>query len=176
MVLAPWILRNGLVLHAIIPIRSNMWAEIYYGNVSFATHPLGTSMEYQKLGEIAYVEKLKRGVIESIRAHPANFVIESLHRAFLFWIVPFRWLIFTVPLGLGMVAGLWIAFLQIGSRALPLAFVCGCYPLIYCVSYVYSRYRHPIEPFMFLLTAFAVCNVVKMLRGASSLNSAKALQ
>jgi hypothetical protein len=38
-VLLPWSIRNRLEPHAVFPVRSNGWAEIYFGNVNFGIHP-----------------------------------------------------------------------------------------------------------------------------------------
>jgi len=162
--LLPWCMRNELAFHRVIPIRSNFWAEVYFGNVDFSLHPLGNSMEYQRLGEIAFVEHLKHGVVEHIRNHPAHFAGETLDRALLFWILPSSWMALTIPLAVGTVCGLGLAIRNAGGRTLPILLPLLSYPLIYFISYVYSRYRHPIEPFMYILTAYALCEGMGVLR------------
>src|SRR6266480_2742734 len=62
LVITPWTLRNFAAFHTLMPIRSNGWAEIYFGNVSFDLHPSGPSMQYQTMGEVAFVEKSKSDV------------------------------------------------------------------------------------------------------------------
>ena len=34
------------------------------------------------------------------------------------------------------------------------------YPLIYYITYTFARYRYPIEPFMYALGAYFVCEVL----------------
>ena len=46
----PWTARNFRVFGQIIPVRSNFWAEVYFGNVDFSVHPVGNSMVYQHEG------------------------------------------------------------------------------------------------------------------------------
>jgi hypothetical protein len=164
LLLLPWSLRNELTFHRAIPIRSNLWAEVYFGNVSFALHPLGPTMEYQRMGEIAFVDRLKEGAIEHIRNHPWQFVRDTFVRAVLFWIAPLKWLPLTIPLALGTFCGLGLAMRNAPARSLPLIVSLLSYPLIYCISYVYSRYRHPIEPLMYLLAAYAVCEGTRAIR------------
>src|SRR5689334_16854407 len=53
-VLLPWTMRNFLVFHKLIPVRDNFWAEVFFGNLGFETHPLKSSMEYQRLGELQF--------------------------------------------------------------------------------------------------------------------------
>jgi hypothetical protein len=170
LLLLPWSVRNELTFCRTIPIRSNMWAEVYFGNVDFSLHPLLGSMKYQRLGEIAYVDSLKQEVQEYVRTHPTRFATDTLNRAISFWIVPWQWAAFTIPLALGTAWGLWLSIRNVGSRVFPILLTLLSYPLIYSVSYVFSRYRHPIEPFMYLLTAYAVCQAAR-LYGKSRLQS-----
>jgi len=164
MLLLPWSVRNTVVFHRVIPIRSNFWAEVYFGNVSFSLHPLGNSMEYQHRGEVAFVDTLKQSVVTHIRSNPARFVGETLDRALLFWIVPSSWMALTIPLATGTLCGLRLAIRNTGNRSLPLLLPLLTYPLIYFISYVYSRYRHPIEPLMYIFTAYAACEGIATLR------------
>ena len=168
MLLLPWCTRNELAFHRVIPIRSNFWAEVYFGNVDFSLHPLGNSMEYQRLGEIAFVEDLKHGVVEHIRNHPARFAVGTLDRALLFWILPSSWMAITIPLAVGAACGLGLAIRNTGSRSLPILLPLLSYPVIYCISYVYARYRHPIEPFMYILAAYAACEGMRVVRKAKA--------
>jgi len=164
LLLLPWSVRNELVFHRFVPIRSNMWAEIYFGNVDFSLHPLGPSMEYQRLGEIAFVDRLQQGTVEYIRSSPLRFARVTIKRTVLFWIGPVTWLPLTIPLALGTLCGLGLAIGNAGRRSLPLVVPLLSYPLVYFISYVYSRYRHPIEPFMYLLTVYVACEGMRAIR------------
>ena len=88
LVLLPWTLRNFLVFHKLIPVRDNLWAEVFFGNIGFQTHPLKTSMEYQRLGELQFIEMAKQHVLLYIHDHFAEFLRQTLHRIGQFWILP----------------------------------------------------------------------------------------
>ena len=155
LVITPWTLRNFAVLHTLMPIRSNGWAEIYFGNVSFELHPSGPSMQYQTTGELAFVEKSKSDVLRYVAAHPTEFLELTGRRAFNFWVLP------EGALGLSFILGLLSFFgafhaTRKSDKGSVLMLVLIFYPMIYYVSYVFSRYRHPIEPVIYVLAAYGV--------------------
>jgi hypothetical protein len=69
-VIAPWTVRNYVVFHEFMLVRSNGLAEVYFANGGFDTHPLGQSMEYQHLGEAAFTAQANRLAVEYMRIHP----------------------------------------------------------------------------------------------------------
>src|SRR5205823_14568160 len=88
--LVPWSIRNREILHAVFPVRSNGWAEIYFGNVAFALHPCASPTGlYQKIGETQFVAQLKQETIQYITNHPGQFVWSSLGRSICFRLVLF---------------------------------------------------------------------------------------
>jgi hypothetical protein len=160
LVITPWMLRNYVAFHTLIPIRSNAWSEIYFGNVSFDLHPSGPSMQYQTMGELAFVEKTKSDVLRYVAAHPMEFSELSLRRAFHFWTLPDG--IFGVSFVLAMLSffGAFQAMRKTRYGAVLIS-VLIFYPMIYYVSYTFSRYRHPIEPIIYLLSAYGVTILAK---------------
>jgi hypothetical protein len=48
-----------------------------------------------------------------------------------------------------------LALRQRGSAVVPYAIVLVIFPVVYYVTHVFSYYRHPTEPVMFLLAAYA---------------------
>jgi hypothetical protein len=150
LVIVPWTIRNYVVFHEIMPIRSNGLTEVYFANCGFTTHPLGPSMEYQKLGEAAFTAQTARAAIEYVRSHLITFVRDSFSRAPLFWIYPANFWPLSVLIDLGALAGLMMAFRKSKHLALSFLAVLTIYPLIYYASQVVSRYRHPIDPVLFL--------------------------
>ena len=143
LIIAPWTLRNYLVFREIVPIRSNGLAEIYFANCGFETHPLGSSMEYQALGEAAFTAQAGRRAIECVRSHPVTFLENSLRRMTLFWVYPVNFWPLSFVVDLGAFAGVMLVFKKSGKVAVPLITVLAIYPLVYYVSQVVSRYRHP---------------------------------
>jgi len=155
LVVTPWTLRNFAVFHTLMPIRSNVWAEIYFGNVGFELHPSGPSMQYQIMGEVAFVEKTKSEAVRYLVPHTAEFSKRTVRRAFNFWAMP------DGALGLSFILGLlsfFGGFHAIGKsrNGVILMLVLIFYPMIYYVSYTFSRYRHPIEPIIYVLAAHGV--------------------
>jgi Dolichyl-phosphate-mannose-protein mannosyltransferase len=155
-VLAPWLIRNYRVFGRPVFVRSNLAAEIYFGNFSFESHPLHATGEYQRLGEIAFVAEKKTALKQYIRDHPGDFLRRSLHRAVLFWIVPGINQNYWLVMSLLSFVGLGLALHDLRSKALPFLIVFCTYPLVYYASYVFPKYRHPVEPFIFLCAAYAL--------------------
>jgi hypothetical protein len=155
-VVAPWMVRNELALHHFFPIRSNGWAEVYFGNLGFDLHPLGNSMEYQRLGEVAYVRELKQRVLAEIENHPQQFARKSAGRAIEFWTEPAQFAPLTWSLLVLCLAGLVLAARSTGVQSIPFFAMLGVYPLVYYAAYAFSRYRHPVEPLMYVLSAYAI--------------------
>jgi hypothetical protein len=159
-VLLPWTARNRMELHAIFPVRSNGWAEIYFGNITFDLHPCARPDGlYQHVGETAFVTQLKRDTIQYVTSHPAQFAGKSFLRAIRFWFVPLNFLPLTMILALACWVG-WAMLLRKDlSLAVVLAMVLVFYPIIYSITHIETRYRHPIEPVIYLLAAYAGSNV-----------------
>jgi hypothetical protein len=155
LIITPWTLRNFVAFHTLMPIRSNGWAEIYFGNVGFDLHPSGPSMQYQTMGEVAFVERTKSEAVRYLAAHTAEFSKRTVRRAFSFWAMP------DGALGLSFILSLlsfFGGFRAIGKsdNGVILMLVLTSYPMIYYVSYTFSRYRHPIEPIIYVLAAYGV--------------------
>ena len=162
-VITPWVIRNYIVFHRIIriiPIRSNGLTEVYFANVGFETHPLGQSMEYQHLGEAAFTARVNRQAVEYVSAHPLTFISDSFRRAVWFWVYPLNFLPLSVAIDLCAIAGLIIVLRKSAETAVFLLVVLALYPLIYYASQVVSRYRHPIDPILYVLSGVALSRMV----------------
>lgn len=153
---APWLWRNYRVFHTPVFIRSNFPAELYYGSLGFESHPFGRTNEYQKMGELAYVASKRALVMAYVRQHPSEFFSRSLHRMIAFWTVPAvsrnTWML----LSLLMIAGLVRAMYVKRFCAICFLVVLIYYPTTYYMTYVFPKYRHPIEPIMMLMAAYAI--------------------
>jgi hypothetical protein len=165
-VLVPWTIRNRVQLHAFYPVRSNGWAEIYFGNVNFGLHPaVSPTGLYQQLGEPRFVELLKRGAIQYIREHPGRFALMSLERWIRFWFAPVNFLPLTLISAVGCWVGAVLLLRNIGRLAIPFVAVPMCYPIMFSMTHIETRYRHPIEPIIYLLAAYAGCELYRRYRG-----------
>ena len=173
LIITPWTLRNLVAFHKLMPVRSNGWAEIYFGNVGFDLHPSGPSMQYQSMGEVAFVEKTKSEAVRYLVAHTAEFSKRTVRRAFNFWAMP------DGTLGLSFILGLlsfFGGFHAIGKsrNGVILMLVLIFYPMIYYVSYTFSRYRHPIEPVIYVLAAYGVAIIAQSVAATCTVDASGA--
>jgi hypothetical protein len=151
LVLVPWLVRDYVVFHRFIPVRSNGLVEIYFGNLGSEVHPLGPSMEYQKLGEPAFVSQYGSRALEYLKGHPGTFLRDSARRAIDFWMYPAGYWPITLLIELAALVALVMLFRRGSAMMTPFLIVLATYPLVYYASLVFSRYRHPIEPLLYAL-------------------------
>ena len=78
----PWTIRNAVVFHAFIPLRSPLWLQLWLGNNDAYRdgfpgylHPIDSireRAEYVRVGEIAYMDEKKRQTLDWVKTHPAR--------------------------------------------------------------------------------------------------------
>jgi len=182
----PWTMRNYMVFHRLIPLRSNLPLELYIGNnenyAPNATWPPKISKErelvrYFHMGEMAFMDEEKRKALAFIRAYPGIEVKLIAARFVAFWTGLMNpWQAFMSPestplvrmllicstvsaLGalLGIVALLWTR----SPYQFPLAAYPAVYPWLYYITHSNLRYRHPIDPVVLLLVAIAIGSLFK---------------
>jgi 4-amino-4-deoxy-L-arabinose transferase-like glycosyltransferase len=177
----PWLGRNYLVFHQVIPFRSNFGLELRLGNYpdgmgtrALAMHPSQNNRElekYRRMGEIAYIAEKKREAIQFIARHPRTFLKLTVLR-FLMWWTGEEWKIHGTSrlapwgtagqiFGFGMESALAFMGLALAARtgnrhALLYAIFLVCYPLAYYVTFPELRFRHPLEPIMTVLCVYAL--------------------
>jgi hypothetical protein len=102
--LAPWTIRNYLVLGRLVPVKSNLAFEAYQSQClqpdgllqDFRQHPgrwTGPEgREYRRLGEMAYLERKREQFWQAVRADPVEFLDRFASRllAATVWYVPFN--------------------------------------------------------------------------------------
>jgi hypothetical protein len=154
----PWATRNFWAFGHIVPVRTNFWPELYFGNVDFSLHPLGMSMLYQREGEGLFVADMKQRVLNFLHSNPGIFWRLTKKRVVAFWaqprqLWPYPWLLLLATLG-GIVESVrW------GKRWVDFLSVFLLYPPLYYVTHAFARFRYPIEPLMYALSAYFVCQV-----------------
>ncbi len=157
--LTPWTLRNYWAFHRLIPVRDNFGLELWLGNHEGVTNrfdeafPVLNPAEYNRLGEISFMEAKREAALQFIGEHPERFFQLSLRRFYRYWTTPYPWI--WLPLSLLAWIGMILALRQRGSAVVPYAIVLVIFPVVYYVTHVFSYYRHPTEPVMFLLAAYA---------------------
>ena len=94
-VLTPWTVRNWMVFHKFIPMRDSMGLEMWMGNngndlrwTSDDLHPLHDLQEladYNRMGELAYMQHKSDLAKAYIAAHPGRYAITCVRRAIYIW-------------------------------------------------------------------------------------------
>jgi hypothetical protein len=179
--LAPWTVRNYLLFHRLIPVRSNFGLELWLGNNpdaaavnSFALHPLWNSQEaedYKRLGEVVYMRTKLRDAIAFMHSHPRDALRLRLHFAFAHWFhvsdrpdvswkrLPIHLKIFLI-MNLVFVLCSWIgttsAWLSRNSYAMPYLLVVLVYPLLFYLTHSLVRYRFPMETVLTILSSYGL--------------------
>jgi len=167
--LAPWTIRNYLVLGRLIPVRDNFGLELWLGNRpgmqgtvdysgDFPDHDPST---YARLGEVGYMRAKFGEAKVFIAGDPKAFVNRCVRRAIEFWYVPYSdsWLVVSLLAWIG-------AFMAVRRQdwgeilAIPLA----TFPFVYYVTHIFSTYRLPIEPLVILLATFSLLEIVSFVR------------
>jgi 4-amino-4-deoxy-L-arabinose transferase-like glycosyltransferase len=184
LVVAPWFIRNYETFHKIIPFRSCLGLEVYFGNNQDSWHwgPPGYHpsdnenewREYQQLGEIAYTQKKFHEGLAFINSHRLLYARQTLRRVVYlwtgFWSFSHRYLqeepadpfnmVFCTALTILTLIGLRRAWLLRPNIAMPYVLVFLFFPLIYYLTHPEDYYRRPIDPQYVVLAAYAVSSWV----------------
>ena len=176
----PWTVRNYVVFHHFVPLRSNFPLELYIGNnENYASdHPRFPSpitkeretVRYFRMGETAFMHEEMRKAMNFIVEHPRKDVILFGDRFAAFWggvAYPLDTLlsadsalvqvliVCALVSGAAALMGIVALFLLRNPYAFPLAVFPVIFPFLYYVTHTSLRYRHPIDPVVLLLTAIA---------------------
>ena len=173
--IAPWMLRNWHVFHAVVPIRGNFGAELYSslleGNNGFVWGPTVPLVEqapayrqYKEFGEYAFVQRQGRLANAYLKAHKKTFLELAAKRFYFFWVsVPhptgtpvvqeaFRVFLYAFSSLAGLM-GLTLSLRNRVPAAGLFAWAFVLLPITYYFIIPGARFRHPLEP---LITMFAV--------------------
>ncbi|HEX8816353.1 MAG TPA: glycosyltransferase family 39 protein [Terriglobales bacterium] len=165
--LVPWTVRNYVVFHRLLPLRDNFGLELWVGNYEGAIEaqpypypkdfPLIDPTEYNRLGEMRYMDLKLREGLEFVREHPGEYVVMAAYRFFFFWNDPRGswWLLPSALAWIGMV----LALRRDAHGAMPYAIIMVVFPVVYYVTHTFPSYRHPMEPVILLLASFALSRV-----------------
>jgi 4-amino-4-deoxy-L-arabinose transferase-like glycosyltransferase len=179
-VLSPWITRNYLLFHKFIPVRSGYGLELYIGNSGDSTRWVNSSLhpnhsdaelaEYERVGEIAYMDHKLQQAKDFIRSHPGWYVRMTCRRILYMWtgywsfdraylkdepLDPPNIFVNTTMTILGL-WGLRRAFQLNSSLATRFAIVFLFFPLTYYFSHPETYYFRPVDPLIVVLAAVAV--------------------
>ena len=145
-----------------MPIRDNFGLELWIGNHEGAIElhqypsafPILDPTEYNRMGELPFMEAKRHIAVQFIRQHPGEFLRLSAWRCFRFWTTPEGtvWPLISLLAWVGMA----LALKRKGLEAAPYAVVLVMFPLIYYTTHTFPTYRHPIEPALILLAMYAM--------------------
>jgi hypothetical protein len=177
--MTPWMIRNALVFHQFIPMRSNFGAELHESllpaNEGF---PWGTNfpelgydpkfLRYRQIGEIAYCKEEGKKGQAILRAHPWRSLGYVAKRVWFYWA--------GVPhpvenrfssklsealresdycfLSVASVLGLILAFRHRIPAAWLFFWMLAIVPLLFYAITVQARFRAPLEPAMAILIVY----------------------
>jgi len=177
--IAPWMVRNYVVFHKVIPIRGNFGVEFHLGNTATALgtwqvwlHPSQNLNEfrlYQKMGEPAYVRSKLDQTLQFVHEHPGRFAYLTLAHFIYYWAGPphnekypgmyeAKTFLFLTTSVLAF-WGLLIALRQRLPGAELYLLLLVSYPTIYYITFAHPRYRHPIEPELLILIVFLASQI-----------------
>ncbi len=174
-VIAPWTVRNARVFHSFIPLRGNFGAELYLGDGPGSTgflmiydHPYQSPEQlqlYREMGEVRYVRMRDQMARQAIRNNPAHFLASSVKRVYFFWsgvprsfqdhpAVEAMRAINHCFISLAGLLGLALALHRRVQASVLFAWAFLLLPLTYYFVTVHARFRHPLEPLLFVLGVY----------------------
>jgi 4-amino-4-deoxy-L-arabinose transferase-like glycosyltransferase len=181
--IAPWSVRNYMVFHQFVPLRSNFGLELWLGNNSAGLdtsnsvnllHPSDNTVEGPKfvsMTEIPYMQEKQREGFAFMRSHPAETVRSIFLRFEDNWLGMWDpladvWgnsplyarasMVWNCLFSLLSLCGVLFAYRARKEAADPFAMVLLVFPVLFYITHPSLRYRFPMDPLMQLLVAFAV--------------------
>jgi 4-amino-4-deoxy-L-arabinose transferase-like glycosyltransferase len=182
LVVLPWFIRNYEIFHKVIPFRSCLGLEVYFGNNQDSWHwgPPGYHpsdnqnewREYQQLGEIAYTSRKLHQGLAFIDSHRLLYGQQTLRRVLYlwtgFWSFRHRYLeeepadpfnvVFCTGLTVLTLMGLRRAWRLDPAVAMPYVLVLLLFPIIYYLTHPEDYYRRPIDPQYVVLAAYTAAS------------------
>jgi 4-amino-4-deoxy-L-arabinose transferase-like glycosyltransferase len=180
--IAPWAVRNYQTFHRPVFLKDNFWMEMCVGNVgndrhwwNGALHPAGRpeeAAEIQRVGELAYLEEKRNLALDFLKTHPGIYVWRSVRRIIFiwtgFWSLQREYLreepfdpaniFFCTLFTVFALAGLRKAFRDNRDVAVLYVLILGTFPIIFYLTHPDLAYRHPIDPEIVILGAYAIAS------------------
>ena len=179
--IAPWTLRNYIVFHKLVPIRSNMGLMLWFGShpgaqgIDTTLSPFANPVQaelYKQMGEIPYMTAKKHEAVAYIKSHPGKTVDLALHGMWTYWFEVsdrhniawyesssrFVKAYFTLNICVvsGIVFGLVLALRKRVRGAVIYLAVVAAFPLVYYITRPAFRFRFTIEPVAIILVAYSL--------------------
>jgi 4-amino-4-deoxy-L-arabinose transferase-like glycosyltransferase len=179
---APWVWRSSSVYGRFVPFRSGFGLDFLVGNSDDTSTPSNWKVlpadnpeefqKYQLLGEPAYMAEEQRKAKAFIAQHPARFARETLRRVLFTWTTLWNWpprlglddqdvpnvLMYSFVSLLAFVGIIWSS--RVGKAGIvPLLIPLICVPLVYYVTHVDIRFRHPADPEVAIFMAYGAVSL-----------------
>lgn len=186
--ITPWGVRNYLVFHKLIPVRSNFGLELWLGNNQEVPdtwagylHPTNDRKEaakYVSMTEIPYMAEKQSEALAFMRSHPVDttrFIFRRFENNWMgTWDAPAdEWrflpltdkltLIWNCLFSLLALAGTLALSRTKNEYALPFTLTLLVFPVLFYATHTDDRYRHPMDPIMCLLAVFAMSQALAYL-------------
>jgi 4-amino-4-deoxy-L-arabinose transferase-like glycosyltransferase len=178
-VIAPWLIRDAVVFHRVIPMRDSMGLELWMGNNGYAVrwtsdqkHPLHDASELAQYdtGELAYMDKKAYQARTYIHDHPRWYAWMCVRRAVYlwtgFWSFNKEYLamepadLANIPFATGLTvvgfAGLVLAWRRRRSEAIRFGGVLFLFPVVYYFSHPEPYHVRPLDPLLIILGCYAI--------------------
>jgi 4-amino-4-deoxy-L-arabinose transferase-like glycosyltransferase len=179
--LVPWTIRNYYAIDGLVFVKSNFGMELWLGNnpdvkkiYTSELNPMNNLPQRISLilsGEPNFNRAKQRQAVAYIESHPRTFLKNTSDRVIDIWSANYDstvepW-IYNLHLGRADVwfctafsfmalAGLLLALRVDWRESLPLAICLFLFPIPYYLTRSSLRFRHPIDPFLTILAAYAV--------------------
>jgi hypothetical protein len=171
----PWTVRNLVVFHYFVPLRSDFGLELWrYNHGGPPLHPNHDAVErdaFSSLGEYAYTQEKQREALVWIGAHPGAFMRGTARRIMHFWFdlvhplrglvhgkawffkVKFLYICALLAMSLG---GLITLRRKRREYFWLLASFPVIFPLVYYFTVARDFHRFPIDPVLTIMAAFVM--------------------
>ncbi len=182
----PWTIRNYVVFNAFVPMKSSMGRNLLEGNTPYGNgvihhfdhSKLFTPEErremYTDMNEVQRNKVMQSKAIEIIKDNPQRFLQSSIKRFYAFWAPgnPYKakpyqsiqWFAYTPFLLLGFI-GIILGYKKWSGISLIFCFLLS-YPFpFYLTHFSINRYQYIVEPFLILLTCYAIVDLFHRYRG-----------
>ena len=184
--LVPWTVRNYVVFHRFVPLRSNFalewWLDNHTRYPDRSVHPIDYQPEldkYVQMTEMPYMDEKKREAMAFVRSYPADEANFVLHRFVHTWLeitespldlwrtIPL-YLKFSIVVSTAFTLlaflGAWFAVRSGDPAVTPVATVLMVYPIVFYITHTGLRYRFPIDSLMLLFAMYGVSHCAALVK------------
>jgi hypothetical protein len=178
--ISPWLIRDAIVFHRFIPMRDSMGLELWMGNngrtlhwTSNDLHPLHDAQElaeYNRIGELAYMDHKAQQAKAYIHEHPGWYAWMCVRRAVYLWTGYWSFkpaylaleptdpanIPYLTCMTLLALAGLILAWRRNRFDAIRFGGVMFIFPVMFYFIHPEAYRMRPLDPLMVILSCYAI--------------------